>query len=93
MLPGSHCQAQMPADPEPPLGTAQRVQWLGWLPGTLSSFWGQGCDEAEVCTLWLQEGCQGMHPCPEILQQPAARGGLRGEGNGLLWMGKGSLRN
>ena len=31
-------------------------------------------------TPWVaQEGCQGMYPCPEILQRPAAKGGLRGE--------------
>lgn len=40
----------MPADPRPPLGTAQRVRRPGWPPGTLSLL-EPGWDEADICTL------------------------------------------
>lgn len=70
-------RVQMPADPKAPPGTAQKVQWPGRLPGTLSLL-GRVWDEAEVCTL----GGSGKvaRACAEPRHPPAAgESGERGQ--------------
>lgn len=56
--------------------------------------WGQGCDEAgSLHPGWLRKvakACTHAQRSSSSQQQGRSE---RGEGNGLLWMGKGSLRN
>lgn len=57
-------------------------------------FWGQGCDEAEVYTLGGSGRLPRHAPMPRDPPAASSKGrSERGEGKGLLWMGKGSLRN